>query len=279
MPAGPSSPATRDSVKCLVQDHGDAEAQFQKTVRALSGPKRPPGHETLNEIEGGNITMVHNSLELQPVARPNTRRILSKHPLATWLARILLMAAALGGDTRPASAVDTAVVSDRVLEWGRHAWYSFQIWVREGYDREPAIMIGLAAIVVLPLIAFVGLLLRRQPPESRPGIDEAAGKQVWPHDAWIEVEGRAGSRRPIGRGMLRIGRQDDNELCVDHEKVHRYHAVIHRTPEAEFIITDLSGPDGHGVLVNGQRVVQASLNNGDRIEVGAARITFESSPA
>jgi hypothetical protein len=246
----------------------------QKTVRALFGPRRPPGHETLNEIEGGNITMVHNSLELQPVARPNTRQILSKHPLATWLARILLIAAALG-DTRTASAADTGVVSDRVLEWGRHAWHSFQIWVREGYDREPAIMIGLGALVVVPMLACFGLLLRRQPPESRP----AADHQGWPHDAWIEVEGRAGSRRPIGRGMLRIGRQDDNELCVDHEKVHRYHAVIHRTPEAEFIITDLSGPDGHGVLVNGQRVVQASLNNGDRIEVGEARITFESIPA
>jgi hypothetical protein len=238
----------------------------------------------LNEIEGGNITMVHNSLKLQPVARPNTRRILPKHPLTTWLARISLMAAALGRDTRPASAVETgeglgAVASDRVVEWSRHAWHAFQIWVREGYDREPAIMIGLGAIVVLPMIAFVGLLLRRRPPESRLGIDEAAGKQGWPHDAWIEVEGRDGSRRPIGRGMLRIGRQDDNEVCVDHEKVHRYHAVIHRTPEAEFIITDLSGPDGHGVLVNGQRVVQASLNNGDRIEVGKARITFESIPA
>jgi hypothetical protein len=189
------------------------------------------------------------------------------------------MAAALGGDTRPASAVDTAVVSDRVLELSRHAWHAFQIWVRDGYEREPAIMIGLGAIVVVPMLACFGLLLRRRPPDSRPGIDEAADKQGWPHDAWLEVEGRDGSRRPIGRGMLRIGRQDDNEVCVDHERVHRYHAVIHCTPEAEFIITDLSGPDGHGVLVNGQRVVQASLNNGDRIEVGEARITFESIPA
>jgi hypothetical protein len=53
-----------------------------------------------------------------------------------------------------------------------------------------------------------------------------------PYDGWIEVEGIAGARHPIGPGILRIGRQDDNDLCLADKTVHRYHAVIHRAGEA-----------------------------------------------
>ena len=45
------------------------------------------------------------------------------------------------------------------------------------------------------------------------------------------------------------------------------------------MITDLSGKDGNGVRVNGERQRGRSLTDGDVIELGRTRLKFESAPA
>jgi len=60
--------------------------------------------------------------------------------------------------------------------------------------------------------------------------------------------------------------------------VHRHHAVIERTPEAAFVIADLSGKDGSGLRVNGERKERARLADGDLIELGRSRLRFENAP-
>ena len=60
--------------------------------------------------------------------------------------------------------------------------------------------------------------------------------------------------------------------------MHRYHAVIERTPEEAFVITDLSGKDGNGLRVNGEKLIRAQLADGDLIELGRTRLKFESAP-
>ena len=52
------------------------------------------------------------------------------------------------------------------------------------------------------------------------------------------------------------------------------HALIQRTPEAEFIIMDVSSATGGGLMVNGERHASWRLRNGDRIELGKAALTF-----
>ena|SRR2546423_14432355 len=61
--------------------------------------------------------------------------------------------------------------------------------------------------------------------------------------------------------------------------VARHHAVIERTRDEEFVITDLSGKDGNGVRINGARLPRARLADGDVIELGRTRLKFESTPA
>jgi pSer/pThr/pTyr-binding forkhead associated (FHA) protein len=61
--------------------------------------------------------------------------------------------------------------------------------------------------------------------------------------------------------------------------VHRYHAAVHRTDDAEFVITDLSSAGGNGVKVNGRAVSEARLEDGDVIELGLARLKFSARPA
>ncbi len=146
---------------------------------------------------------------------------------------------------------------------------SAMLLAREGYEQSPAMMLGLLALVVLPVLAPIGLLLRKearidsqQTPIDRSPVDAPARVD------WIEREGTAASRHPVGYGMLRIGRQDDNDLCIDDATVHRYHAVIYPSSEGALMVADVSGQEGNGIKVNGERLAQARLKPGDCLEVG-----------
>ena len=165
---------------------------------------------------------------------------------------------------------------------------SIETWAVDGYARAPVLMAGLVLVATVPPLALAGhlarwltstLLHRPAPPKPMRSSVAAAASLGWPRDAWIVVDDVAASadagRRPVRREMLSFGREDDNDVCLEHATVHRHHAILHRTPEAHFIIRDLSGPRGNGVKVNGQRVSQRSLEDGDRIEIGAVRLRFE----
>lgn len=66
-----------------------------------------------------------------------------------------------------------------------------------------------------------------------------------------------------------------NDVQLADASVHRHHAVVHHADDERFIIKDLSGREGNGVKVNGQRVAEAALASGDVIEVGTVVLRFE----
>ena len=74
---------------------------------------------------------------------------------------------------------------------------------------------------------------------------------------------------------LRIGRHQENDIRLEDKTVHRYHALLHRSPDGDFLIRDLSGETGNGVYVNGARIEQAALRPGDLVELGAVRLRFQ----
>lgn len=175
-------------------------------------------------------------------------------------------------------------------------WESFETWIETSYARAPALVLGLSALVVLPPLAVLGLLIQRSfnrltdatqihsrgrrpaaRDDERTSLTERA--QAWPSQAWIEVEGANAPRHDIGRSVVRIGRDGDNDICLADKTVHRYHALIHRTDDAGFVITDLSSADGNGVAINGKRLAEARLRDGDLIELGLARLKFVARPA
>jgi hypothetical protein len=165
-------------------------------------------------------------------------------------------------------------------------WAAVQAWVRDGYARAPALMAGLALVALIPPLALAGGIInliektfearaRREVEEPmRTALASTLGLGL-PRSAWIVLEGADAPRRPVPREMLSFGREDDNDIRLEHATVHRHHAVLHRTTDAQFVIRDLSGPAGNGVKVNGQRVAQRSLMDGDRIEIGAVVVKFE----
>ncbi len=161
------------------------------------------------------------------------------------------------------------------------------------FERAPALVLGLALLAALPFLVLLGLALRRRTAASEtveatqlfrrdarrtraPALSAERGDPHWPSHAWLEIPGTG--RRAVGH-IVRLGRDLDNDICLDDKTVHRYHAAIHRTDDAAYVITDLSRSDGNGVLVNGRRTLEGLLQDGDTIELGQTKLRFLSSPA
>lgn len=168
----------------------------------------------------------------------------------------------------------------------QHAWQT-------GYERAPALMIGLAVLAAVPPLALIGFVIGRLGRRDedgtrtvllrRKGAGRAAGGGGTTHGTKIRHRrgaivwtGRDGvpRRLEITRELVRIGREPDNDIVLDERTVHRYHAAIHRPDGTHAVVTDLSGPSGNGVILNGKRVESHGLKPGDTIELGAAKLEF-----
>ena len=109
-------------------------------------------------------------------------------------------------------------------------------------------------------------------------IPKSAATSAPQSQGWLTVEGRSGGPTPLAGDLIRIGRQEDNDIRLADRSVHRYHAVIERTADEAFMIKDISGQDGSGVRINGEPKAEARLADGDVIELGRARLRFENAP-
>lgn len=157
-------------------------------------------------------------------------------------------------------------------------WSDFKIWLAREFQETPAIVLGVGFALMIPPIAVVAMLFRRRPkPQAHriDGVPRTVPVSAWRVQGILLAANNSGDRHIIGHGLVRIGREEDNDVQLAHGTVHRYHAVIERTPEAEFVITDISGGGGNGVRVDGQRVERARLRGGELIEIGRAQMRFQ----
>jgi FHA domain-containing protein len=82
-----------------------------------------------------------------------------------------------------------------------------------------------------------------------------------------------GTRHPLQPPGLVIGRGSDADLRINDPGISRRHAQIRVNaagPQVQIDIVDLGSTNG--ILVNGQRVQQAVLQEGSRIEIGSTRM-------
>jgi hypothetical protein len=153
-------------------------------------------------------------------------------------------------------------------------------------DAAPTLVIALALFIAIPIISA---LVRATKPMTRPRNatlryrpgrdgdmatridDRARTRRLMPY---IEIENGPNMQCAIVRDMLRIGREDDNDIRIASRYVHRYHAAIHREDGEHWRITDLTGVESNGVIVNGRRCADARLRDGDLIQLGPGRLRF-----
>lgn len=90
-----------------------------------------------------------------------------------------------------------------------------------------------------------------------------------PHDAALIIEGRA--PLPLTRYALNIGRQADNHLVLDDSRISRQHCQL-RLRNGHYVVYDLGST--HGIFVNGVRVTEHTLLNGDILTVGNISLIY-----
>jgi FHA domain len=156
--------------------------------------------------------------------------------------------------------------------------------IQEAYLRAPTLVLALAALLVLPAVALISAATRavrgyrsrrvaaRSAGAATGDMPDAAGLPMR-SQAWLTVDGVR--TVALAGQVARIGRHRDNDIRLADRSVYRRHAVIERTPDEAFLVVDVSGRNGGGVRVNGQRTERVQLSDGDVIELGRARLKFE----
>jgi pSer/pThr/pTyr-binding forkhead associated (FHA) protein len=89
---------------------------------------------------------------------------------------------------------------------------------------------------------------------------------------YIEVEGDEETIRiPLGTDAVHIGRGISADLHLDENSVSRRHAIIVHRPTGARVLDDRSS---NGTFVNGRRIAQAELADGDVILLGRVVLRY-----
>jgi len=87
----------------------------------------------------------------------------------------------------------------------------------------------------------------------------------------LKLKERELKRVPVNKAELTIGRDPDNDLCIDNIGVSRTHAKV-TFQNGRFILSD--NGSSNGSFVNGVQVDNYELKDGDQIQVGKYRVVF-----
>lgn len=112
-----------------------------------------------------------------------------------------------------------------------------------------------------------------RPLEPEPAATQLLGQPTAPMAWLVKMAGPAGGTEFRLGYVTRLGRSvTGNDIAIDDLKVSRYHAKI-RLENERFVIHDFSL---HGTFVNEVKIAnnRRTLQNGDRIAIGAANFTF-----
>lgn len=80
---------------------------------------------------------------------------------------------------------------------------------------------------------------------------------------------------PLGLETMRIGRAAENEIVLDDSSVSTFHAEIHHDGESH-VLKDLGSTNG--VRLNGERVQEAKIGDGDLLRFGNLRARYQGVP-
>jgi pSer/pThr/pTyr-binding forkhead associated (FHA) protein len=103
---------------------------------------------------------------------------------------------------------------------------------------------------------------------------EAAATEALPAGTALLLVKRgpnAGSRFLLDSDLTTVGRHPGSDIFLDDVTVSRRHAEFYRHPSG-FTVRDVGSLNG--TYVNRERIEEASLNDGDEVQVGKFRLTF-----
>jgi FHA domain/Peptidase family M48 len=122
---------------------------------------------------------------------------------------------------------------------------------------------------------------RRQSPDTIADVQVDEGDAVTQEleednalDARFWLRAEDGSTYQLRQRMTRIGRNAENDIIIESDRVSRFHAQIERT-DAGFVVTDLKSRNG--VTLNGKKLAAPKvIAPGDKLRIGRKEFTFAS---
>ena len=105
----------------------------------------------------------------------------------------------------------------------------------------------------------------------------APSASVAPADGSVDLlvvgsGGVSGSRLELNENVTTFGRSDDSVIVLDDVSVSRRHGVFTRTASGRVTVRDLNSLNG--TYVNGVRVDETTLRNGDEVQIGKFKLIF-----
>lgn len=92
----------------------------------------------------------------------------------------------------------------------------------------------------------------------------------------LVVFGGDGNRRKFELGnkkIIKLGKKSDNDIVINDKTVSRYHVEIQQSENNSYLLKDLNSTNG--TSINGMKVREAYLSQGDQIEIGETKIEFQ----
>ncbi len=90
-----------------------------------------------------------------------------------------------------------------------------------------------------------------------------------PKNAFIIVNGA--EIFPLKKGVINIGRMDDNDVVIPNAHISRYHAQL-RAADGHYVLVDLKSTGG--TSVNGEKITQVQIYPGDVISLSGVPIIY-----
>jgi len=124
---------------------------------------------------------------------------------------------------------------------------------------------------IIDLVEF-RMSLRPWTPGSLPPVAERVRLSPKPQPGIaVYVAGKL-LKFPFTKTAITLGRSAENDIVIDHPYVSRYHAQITQSAGG-FIIVDKGS--ANGLTINGQRVMQHQLADGDIITIGGQEVSLQ----
>lgn len=89
----------------------------------------------------------------------------------------------------------------------------------------------------------------------------------------IHTPDRTWELKLANRDHWTIGRAEDNDIVINHQKVSRYHARIERQGDDAFIIRDLGS--GNGTRLGNRPITEHTLYHTDTLNIGYGQLVFK----